>query len=90
MSRQSGDLETRQVCSRISLTDSLTLFDLLRDTEIGNLDSASVVDQDIGSLNVSMNNVCLVQIAQTLQDLLHECPDQCFLESPVIRQQMGN
>jgi hypothetical protein len=40
-------------------------FDALGDTEIGDLDAAFVVDEDVGSLDVSVDDVTAVQIRQT-------------------------
>jgi hypothetical protein len=39
------------------------------DTEIGNLDFSSLVDQQIGGLYITMNNFVLVQVKQALQHL---------------------
>lgn len=39
-----------------------TVFDFLGNAEIGNLDAALVVDEDIPAFDVSMDDVFLVQI----------------------------
>ena len=39
-----------------------TIFNFLRDTEIGNLDAAFVIDEDVCALDVSVNDVFLMQI----------------------------
>jgi hypothetical protein len=40
----------------------LTVGDLLRDTEIGDLDSTLVVHQDVGTLDIAMNDVSSMQV----------------------------
>lgn len=51
-----------------------------RKTEIGNLEDALVVDEKIGSLHISVEDVILVKIAQTLEQLEHVTFDLSFFE----------
>lgn len=50
------------------------------ETEIGNLEDALVVDEKIGSLHISVENVILVKIAQTLEELEHVTFDLSFFK----------
>jgi hypothetical protein len=47
-------------------------FDTLGDTEIGDLHGAFVVHEDVSSLDVTVDDVLGVQIAQALQNLANE------------------
>ncbi len=46
--------------ARLKDNYTLTFFHLLRDTEVGNLDSTLVVDQYIGTFDVAVNDVAIV------------------------------
>lgn len=50
------------------------------ETEIGNLEDALVVDEKIGSLHISVEDVILVEIAQTLEQLEHVTFDLGFFK----------
>ena len=64
----------------------LTIFYFLRNTEIGYLNSTFVVDENIGTFNITVDNISLVKIVQALKNLANEIFDQRLLESSVISQ----
>lgn len=68
----------------------LTIFYFLRDTEIRNLDVSLVIDEDVRSLDISMNDLSLVEVIETGEDLSNELADQCFFERSVIREESGD
>ena len=55
-------LETRSAPDHHAEWEQRTIFDLLRDAEIGNFDATLVVDEDVCAFDVSMNDVFLMQI----------------------------
>jgi len=61
-----------------------TIFDLLGNTEIGNLNAALVVDKDIPAFDVSMNDLFLMEIGKPFQDLPNKILDQGFLKGAII------
>jgi hypothetical protein len=68
----------------------LTVLDLLRDPEIGNLDATLVIDQDVRTLDIPMDNVPLVQVVQAGQDLPDKVLDERFLERAIVVQESGD
>lgn len=68
----------------------LTALDLLGDSEIRDLDPSLVVDKDVGSLDVSMNDLSVVKVGETLQRLSDERPDERLLERAVVAEQRGD
>jgi hypothetical protein len=67
-----------------------TRLDLLGDTEIGDLDTSFVVDEDVGALYVSVDDALLVQVGESLQCLTDEDSDQGLLERAVVAEQGGD
>lgn len=53
-------------------------FDPLGDAEVGDFDAAFVVHEDIGSFDVTVDDVTAVEIGKTVQDLANEIPDEWF------------
>jgi hypothetical protein len=49
-------------------------------TKIGNLESPTIVDEQVGSLHISVKNVVIVKVAQALEQLQHVALDLRFLE----------
>lgn len=64
----------------------LTVSDLLRYTEIRYLDAAFVVHKDVGTFDVTMDDVSLMQVVQTLENLPNKVFDERFLERSVITE----
>lgn len=54
-----------------------------RDTKVGELDGSIFRRQDVGALDVSVDDTLIVQILQTLQDLGHVHADQVLWELAV-------
>ena len=69
------------------MEDELTVFDLFRDTEIRNLDSTFIIDENVRSFDISMDDLSLVEIFESSEDLSNEFRDESFFERAVIRQQ---
>lgn len=65
----------------------LTALDLLRDTEIRDLDPTLVIDENVGSLDISMNNPSVVKIDESLKRLSNERPNESLLERSVVSEQ---
>jgi hypothetical protein len=62
-----------------------TVIHLLGNTEIGDLDTALVVHQDIGALDIAVNDVALMEVVETLENLSDKVPDECLFEGAVVR-----
>src|SRR4051794_20294770 len=54
-----------------------------RDAKVSKLDGAVLGRQDVGTLDISVNNTLIVEILQTLEDLRHVHTDEIFRELPV-------
>lgn len=67
----------------------LTVLDLFRNPEIGNLDPAFVIHQDVCPLDISMDDVPLVKVIKTRQDLPDKVFDEGFFERAIIVQEGG-
>lgn len=49
-------------------------------TEIGNLEDSLVADEQVGSLHISVEDVVVVEVSKTLEQLEHVTLDLGFLE----------
>jgi hypothetical protein len=67
-----------------------TIFQFFRYTKIGDLDTALIVYEDVGTLDVTMDDASLVDIVQALQNLANEVADKGLFEGTVISQQRGD
>ena len=65
----------------------LTVLHLLRDTEVRDLDTALVVDKHVRALNISVDDIALVKVVETEQDLPNPIPHQRLLKRAVIAQE---
>jgi hypothetical protein len=54
-----------------------------RKTKICNLESATIVDEQVGCLHISMEDVVVVEVSQTLEQLQHVAFDLRFLKLDV-------
>ena len=54
-----------------------------RKTEICNLEPAAIIDKQISCLHVSMEDVVVVEVSETLEQLQHVAFDLCFLKLDV-------
>lgn len=61
-----------------------TAVDFFRYTKVGDLDSALVVNEDVGTLYVAMDDVALVEVVETLEDLADKVLDEGFLERAIV------
>jgi hypothetical protein len=52
-------------------------------TKICNLQSPTVVDEQVGGLHISVENVIVVEVAQTLEQLQHIALDLRYFEVDV-------
>ena len=68
----------------------LTFFNLLGDSEIRYLDATLVINQYIRSLDISMNDISLVQVIQATEDLSDEMPDKSLFERSVVTKKSGD
>jgi len=61
-----------------------TISNFLRDPEIRDLDASLVVNQDVGSLDVSVNDIPLVQVFESYQNLPDKVLDERFFECAIV------
>lgn len=54
-----------------------------RETKVGNLQDTAVVDENVGSLHVAMENVTVMKISQTFQQLKHVAFNLAFGEANI-------
>ena len=67
-----------------------TIFQLFRDAKVGDFDATLVVNQDVRTLDVPMDDTSLVDIVQPLQDLANKVADEGLFEGAVVSQQRGD
>lgn len=87
-----------QVCSSSSqrahratrIGSKRTVLDLLRDAKVGDLDPALVVDEDVGALDVAVDDLALVEVFEPGEDLAHELGHERLLERAVVAQERGD
>ena len=65
-------------------------FDALGDAEVGDLDLAFDVDEDVGALDVPVDDIAAVEIGEPIQDLADEVADEGFLEVAVVVEHGGD
>jgi len=65
-------------------------FDAFGDAEVGDLDVAFVVHEDVGAFDVPVDDVAAVEVRQPAKDLPDEVPDQRFLEGAVGIEHCGH
>jgi hypothetical protein len=75
---------------RQSVPQSLTRLNFLRDSEIRNLDPTLVVYEDIRTLEISMDDLALVQIVEASKNLPDKVAYERFLECAIIVEQGGD
>ena len=68
----------------------LTVFDLLGDAKVRDLDTALVVDEHVRALDVAVYDVALVEVTEAEQDLAHPVAHERLFEGAVVTQQRGN
>lgn len=73
-----------------SIENELTILDSLRNAKIRDLDPSLVVDENIGALNVAMDNLPLVEVVESSKNLADELAHERLLEGAVVGQQSGN
>ena len=69
-----------------SLTNGCQALDLLRRSKVGQLDQASVVNQDVGAFDVPVHDAVAVQVLQARQDLARVDFDDRLVEPACINQ----
>lgn len=63
---------------------------LLGDTKVGNFDASLVIDENVASLDVAVNDVAFMKVLQALKDLPDEVLDQCLLKGTIVPQECSN
>ena len=69
---------------------TLTVLDLLRDTEVGDLDSALVVDEHVRALDVTVDDITLVKVVEPEEDLPDPIAHEGLFKRPIIPEQRGD
>ncbi len=60
-----------------------------RDAEIADLDPAVVVDQDVGRLDVAMDNACRMRVAESVEQLADDLADFAHFVADFLLQVLG-
>lgn len=68
----------------------LTNVNILRDTEIGDFHASLVIDEYNGAPEVTVNDIALMQVGQSLKNLSDKVPDERLFECTVIAQQRSD
>jgi hypothetical protein len=63
-------------------------FDLFRNSKIGDFDDSLVIDEDVGTLDIPMNDISLVQVVESAEDLADKVADQGFFKGAVLGQEL--
>lgn len=78
-----GSLQRRTVPVARCAAQNIGRLHLFGDTEIGNLDPSLIVDQDVGTLDISVNDLTAVKVCETSDDLAYEAPNKRFPKGTV-------
>lgn len=70
--------------TRQSGKNKRTAVDFFRYTKIGDFDAPLVVDENVGALNVAVDDVSLVEVVEALEDLADKVFDEGFLKGTII------
>jgi hypothetical protein len=62
----------------------LTILDFFGNTKIGYLDTSFIVHEDICAFDITMDNLPLVEVVQTGQDLPDEIADERFFKCAIV------
>jgi len=68
----------------------LTAFNFLRYPKVGDLDSTFIVDENIGTFDISMDDLPFMEIIETGEDLSNEVSYKRFFESAIVAQESGH
>ncbi len=77
-------------CSALDPRRQQIVLNLLGDAEIGDLDSSLVVNEDVSALDITMDDITLVEVVETSQGLLDPPLNECFFKGAVFVQEGGN
>jgi hypothetical protein len=67
-----------------------TILDLFRDAKVGKLDTTLVIDQDVRTLDVTMDDRLPMEVLQTTQDLSNPVSSEGLFKGPIVSQQGCN
>jgi hypothetical protein len=76
----------RAVPIGIAKKKTRTVFDLLRDTKVGDLDTALVVYKNVRAFDITMNDVAFMEIVESFQDLSNKVFHEGLFKCTVIPQ----
>ena len=65
-------------------------FDALGDAKVGDFDATFVVDEDVGTLDVTVDDILRVEVGETGQDLSDEVGDEGLAEWTVVDKHCGD
>jgi hypothetical protein len=63
---------------------ALTIVNLLRDAEVGYLDAALVIDKDVATFDVPVDDISFVQVIETCQDLANKVLHEGFFKCTIV------
>jgi hypothetical protein len=64
-----------------------TVFDLFRDAKVGKLDTTLVIDEDVCTLDVTVDDRLPMEVLQAAQDLSNPVDSERLFKSAVVSQQ---
>lgn len=67
-----------------------TVLQFLGNTEVGNLDATFVVDQNVRTLDIPMDNAPFMYVVETVQDLSDKVPYKWLLEGTVVAEKSSD
>ena len=80
-------LQRRPVCT---ISGQRLHVHFFGDTKVRDLDTTLIIDKDVGSLDIPMDDPSFVKVFKTLEDLTDEILDKGLLECTVIAQKSGD
>lgn len=69
---------------------SLTILDLFRNAEVGDLDATLVIHKHVCALDITVDDVALVKIIEAKQDLPDPIAHERLLERTIVPKQGSN
>ena len=67
--------------------EPLTVFDLLGDTKVRNLDTTLVVDEHVRAFDITVDDISFMQVVETCQDLAHPIANERLGECTIVANQ---
>jgi len=67
-----------------------TVIHFLGDTKVGDLNTAFVINEDVCTFNIAVDNISFMKVVQSLKDLMDKVANERLFERAIIGEQGCN